>query len=74
LLDTGRQGGLRTGLLRAHYYSPPTILQYLKSDVAHIIFNGRIVSTGHPDAIIPKIEAVGYESYVKSIGDENHES
>lgn len=44
------------------------ILDYLKSDVAHIIYDGRIISSGEPDVIIPKIEAVGYEGYAKSIG------
>jgi len=41
------------------------ILQYLSADTVHIMHNGRIISAGKPDVLIPIIESEGYESYVK---------
>ncbi len=43
------------------------ILQYLKPDVAHIIHNGRIISSGDPETLISEIEAKGYEGYTNEI-------
>lgn len=43
------------------------ILEHLKTDVAHIIYDGRIISSGNPKEIISKIEEKGYEGYAKEI-------
>lgn len=43
------------------------ILQYLKPDVAHVIYDGRIIDSGNPEKLIPKIEGRGYEAYAKEI-------
>lgn len=44
------------------------ILQYLRVDVVHIMYGGRIITSGEPERIIPKVEKLGYESYVKKVG------
>ncbi len=44
------------------------ILQYLKVDVCHIMYDGRIVVSGSPGKIIPLAEELGYEEYIKRLG------
>jgi len=41
------------------------ILQYLSPKVVHVMYNGRIVSSGEPEVLTPEIEEKGYEGYVK---------
>jgi len=43
------------------------ILQYLEPDVAHIMYDGRIIISGEPREIISKIEGEGYERYASEI-------
>lgn len=43
------------------------ILQYLEPDVAHVMYAGRIISSGEPRDIISKIEEEGYERYTRKI-------
>jgi len=43
------------------------ILQYLKPDVAHVMYAGRIISYGEPRGLISKIEQEGYERYAREI-------
>ena len=43
------------------------ILDYLKSDVAHVMYAGRLISSGDPGKIISEIEEKGYESYAHKI-------
>lgn len=43
------------------------ILQYLQVDVAHIMYEGRIISSGEPEGVIPKVEEMGYDSYMKEV-------
>jgi len=43
------------------------ILQYLKPDVAHVMYAGRIISSGEPGEIISRIEEEGYERYAREI-------
>lgn len=43
------------------------ILQYLEPDVAHVMYAGRIISSGEPRGIISKIEEEGYEKYAREI-------
>ena len=43
------------------------ILQYLKPDVAHIMYDGRVISSGAPEELISKIEEKGYDGYAKKI-------
>lgn len=43
------------------------ILQYLEPDIAHIMYDGRIIISGEPKAIISKIEEEGYEKYARKI-------
>ena len=45
------------------------ILQYLKVDVCHIMYAGGIVVSGLPEKIIPLVEELGYEGYIKRSGD-----
>ncbi len=41
------------------------ILPYLKPRFVHILYNGRIVDSGDSGRIIPRLEELGYEGYVK---------
>ncbi len=41
------------------------ILQYLRPDVAHLIYGGKIMRSGNPEEMIPRLEELGYEGYVK---------
>ncbi|MBE0515936.1 MAG: Fe-S cluster assembly ATPase SufC [Methanophagales archaeon] len=43
------------------------ILQYLRVNVAHIMHEGRIISSGEPERILPKIEELGYEGHLKEV-------
>lgn len=43
------------------------ILQYLRVNAAHIMYEGRIISSGEPEGIIPKVEELGYDSYMKEV-------
>lgn len=43
------------------------ILQYLEPDVAHVMYGGRIISSGETREIISKVEEEGYERYAKKI-------
>lgn len=43
------------------------ILRYLEPDVAHVMYEGRILSTERPEVIIPAIEELGYEGYVREL-------
>jgi Fe-S cluster assembly ATP-binding protein len=43
------------------------ILQYLRVNVAHIMHEGRIISSGEPERILPKIEEMGYGGYLKEV-------
>lgn len=43
------------------------ILQYLRVDVAHIMYEGRIIGSGEPEEVIPKVEELGYEGYMREI-------
>jgi len=43
------------------------ILQYVKPDMVHIMYEGRIVSSGEPEELISRIEREGYEGYVKEL-------
>jgi len=43
------------------------ILQYLEPDVAHIMYDGKIIISGEPREIISKIEKEGYERYAREI-------
>ena len=43
------------------------ILQYLKPTHAHVMYDGKIVSSGRPDELIPRIEELGYEGYVRGL-------
>jgi Fe-S cluster assembly ATP-binding protein len=49
-------------LLITHY---TRILKYIKPDVVHVFFDGRIVETGGPE-LADTLEAEGYERFVKS--------
>ena len=44
------------------------ILQYLKVDVCHIMYDGGIIASGLPEKVIPLVEELGYEGYIKSLG------
>lgn len=43
------------------------ILQYLEPDIAHVMYAGRIISSGEPREIISKVEEDGYERYARKI-------
>lgn len=43
------------------------ILEYLQPDMVHVMYDGKIVSSTQPGETIPKIEAQGYERYVRQI-------
>lgn len=43
------------------------ILHYLKPTTCHIMYGGVIVEGGDPDCIIPCIEEVGYEGFIKRL-------
>lgn len=43
------------------------ILQYLRPDLAHIMYGGRIIGSGDPELLIPEIEERGYEGYAREI-------
>lgn len=43
------------------------ILQYLKVDVAHIMYEGCIISSGEPKWVISRVEELGYDSYMKRL-------
>ena len=45
------------------------IIPYIKPGVVHVLYDGRIVSSGNPDKIIEKLEKLGYEGYVKNLND-----
>jgi len=49
-------------LLITHY---TRILKYIKPDVVHVFFDGRIVETGGPE-LAETLEAEGYERFMKS--------
>ncbi len=44
------------------------ILRYLRPDIAHIMYDGRIVDSGEPGRLIPKIEGKGYKGYIRELG------
>jgi Fe-S cluster assembly ATP-binding protein len=44
------------------------ILQYLKVDLCHIMYEGRIFISGPPQEIVPLVEEQGYEEYIKGLG------
>ncbi len=41
------------------------ILRYLKPTQTHVMYDGKIVSSGRPDELIPRIEELGYEEYMR---------
>jgi Fe-S cluster assembly ATP-binding protein len=43
------------------------ILQYLKPTICHIMYDGMIVERGDPDCLIPCIDEVGYEGFIKRL-------
>lgn len=43
------------------------ILHYVKPEIVHVLYNGRIVSSGNPNKVVEKLEKVGYEGYVKNL-------
>ncbi|MDI6704337.1 MAG: Fe-S cluster assembly ATPase SufC [bacterium] len=43
------------------------ILQYLRPNLCHIMYDGRIVDRGDPDCLIPCIESVGYEGFIERL-------
>ena len=43
------------------------ILQYLKPDIAHIMYGNQIINSGDPDLLISQIEEKGYEGYAREI-------
>jgi len=45
------------------------IIPYMKPRVVHVLYDGRIVSSGKPDEIVEKLEKLGYEGYVKNLND-----
>jgi Fe-S cluster assembly ATP-binding protein len=51
-------------LIVTHYRH---ILQYVKPSAIHIMYDGRIVSSGPPDEILAVIEAEGYDSCIRSL-------
>lgn len=43
------------------------IIPYVKPEVVHVLYDGRIVSSGNPDEIVEKLEKLGYEGYIKNL-------
>ncbi|MDF2956037.1 MAG: Fe-S cluster assembly ATPase SufC [Candidatus Alkanophagales archaeon MCA70_species_2] len=43
------------------------ILQYLDVDVAHVMYEGRIVARGAPEELVPRVEREGYEAFVRTL-------
>lgn len=50
------------------------ILPYIKPEFVHVLYEGRIVSSGNPNQIVEKLEKLGYEGYVKNLIDLGGES
>lgn len=57
---------LRSGVLAITHHRH--ILQYLKSNFCHIIYDGKILISGPPEEIVPFVEELGYEKYIKRLG------
>lgn len=45
------------------------VIPYIKPRVVHVLYDGRIVSSGNPNKIVEKLEKIGYEGYVKDLTD-----
>jgi len=45
------------------------IIHYLKPKVVHVLYDGRIVSSGNPNKILEKLEKIGYDGYVRNLTD-----
>lgn len=56
---------LKSGVLAITHHRH--ILQYLKSNLCHIIYDGKILVSGPPEEIVPSVEELGYEKYIKRL-------
>ena len=63
--------GPQMGLLVITHYQ--RLLNYVKPDRIHVLVRGRIVESGGVE-IVEKLEAEGYESYLKDLPSEEQES
>lgn len=43
------------------------ILQYLRPDVCHIMYEGRIIASASPEELMPRVEEIGYEALARAL-------